>query len=320
MGLRKWIAKNLLGQEDAPVAKRYGAETLSGSDVQQQYGTGNYGFQSSNAPGQATTGGMYGSQAALQRYEQPAFSYAPIKVPAGLTQQEKDAFIQAAAAKQERQAALMRNQNRAAFGLQDIERQIADQRAFSDTYGSSQRENIERNRVGQASAERQNFARRGLTNATLNTQRGVNADALYQGRMLNDSLAGQAYGREAALRGERRALVMGVQDNPLSFGEVASYGREPGQIQAFNFSADRARIDSQNQQRFDNAMAFAKLPADYISAIRGGGSGGGNTSGYARASAPPAQYQPAPQYQPFNPGYGYVPPEPAGFSNVYGRR
>lgn len=179
-----------------------------------------------------------------------------------------------------------------------------------DQYGNSFREQLDRNRDVQLAGDRDAMRRRGLTNSTLNNQRGVYADSGFQKRSLEDQLLGQ----RQALVGQRGAIIAGINDPTMSFNDLQRYAAGPTATAAAEQQAAAARKAAQRQQWFDLAGHGIETAANIGLALgTGGASIPFQAAAYgAKAAMTPRQpsggnsYIPSGlDYQPFNPGLAY---------------
>lgn len=277
--------------------------TLTPDQVRAQYGTGNYGMSDVGTAGKPSTTGVYGSQAALPGYAMPAFNYSPITVDPKVfkTKAEQQAEITRQAAIQERQAAQQRNQVLGQAVLQGYDQQIANNRAFADTYGDAQRAQLARDRDQQLAASDQSAVQRGLGNTTVrdNLKRGVYSNYNQSRTNLESDLAAQNLGRENALAQARLGYLQSIQDTPMSFGDVASYSAQPGQIAAANAQMSAAQQAAQKAQKNQLLASGLGLLGTVGGAFLGGP--GGAAVGGALGSAIGGKVAPAPTAPAFNP-------------------
>lgn len=247
--------KNILTGESKHKAAPAIPISLTADQVQQQYGTGDYGFGDANNQIKPTTSGTYGSMAMPTAYQQQPFSYSPITVDTKKfrTEPEQQAEIARQAAMQERQAALQRNQQRANAILGGFDQQIAQSRAFSDTFGDAQRAQLARDRDQQLAAADQSAVQRGLGNTTIRDalSRGVYGNYNQSRTNMESDLAAQNMQRDQALQTARLGFLSSINDPAMQFSDVANYAAQPSAIRSANTATAAAQAQANKQMWFD---------------------------------------------------------------------
>jgi hypothetical protein len=287
--------RKAFGGKSKAVTPTYAPYTLSAQDLAQQYGT---------------PAGGYGGD--------PGYQYRPITITDQAilgNPQAREAEIQKQAAFQERQASLQRNQYRERAIGSDFDRLIAENRLAGSQYGDTQRAQLQREASQQVAAAQSNANQRGLGSTTTREamRRGVYNSYNQARGAMEENLAARQQGVQNALESQRIGFIGGIQDQPMSFSDVAGYGQQPGAVlaaqQAQQFAAEQAKKQRRSQLYGDIAAA-AITGAGYAF----GGPAGGVAAG-AGANALRSSRAQAPDYGQYGgqtPYMGYVPFNPYG--------